>query len=272
MSSRTLVSDSRFLPIQTLGLDFYGDTLTIFGGSLGPPGTYTVNLGTVDAAIAASLAADAEEATADEAWLARTPVGPRDPNASQVPTADIPADPLPSHVFQDPVVFAQFAFYRRLIPGFVYFNDLGVIRSVPVVNTREFSFFTTGRVLVRFKNYHATPSYPTTIFDVSDTWGAYRIDARPVEQDILHIYADNALFVETDTGEQIEMTLEDGRRTLFWAKDSQLLSDWAAEQRPTPCTDPTNPDPSLMNTGISLRSSLAPDAIGEAVLGPGGIG
>ena len=36
MATRTLVSDSRFVEVQTLGLDFYGDTMTIFGG-LGPP-------------------------------------------------------------------------------------------------------------------------------------------------------------------------------------------------------------------------------------------
>src|SRR4030095_10277397 len=57
MSARTVVSDSRFVAVQTLGLDFYGDTLTIYGGTLGPPSTYTVNLGRVDVAIAASLAA-----------------------------------------------------------------------------------------------------------------------------------------------------------------------------------------------------------------------
>lgn len=44
MSARTPVSDSRFVEAQTLGLDFYGDTLTIHGGTLGPPSTYTVSL------------------------------------------------------------------------------------------------------------------------------------------------------------------------------------------------------------------------------------
>jgi hypothetical protein len=261
MTTRTLVSDSRFVAVQTLGLDFYADTLTIFGGTLGPPSTYTVNLGTVDAAIAASLADDAEEAKVDAAWLLRVPIGPRDPKAVQVPTADIPADPQPGHLFELPIVFSQFAFYRRLLPGFVYFNELGVIRSVPVVNTREWYFFTTGRVLVRFRNYRATFTYPITTVDISDTWGAYRIGPRPLQQDILHLYADNGLFIETDAGEQIEMTLEDGRRNLFWNKDFQLLSDWAAEQRSVPCPDPAHPDPSLMNTGLSLSSGLVPDEI-----------
>ena len=34
------------------------------------------------------------------------------------------------------------------------------------------------------------------------------------------------------------MTLEDGRRTLFWNKDSQILSEWAAEQKQVPVRDP----------------------------------
>jgi hypothetical protein len=261
LSTRTLVSDSRFVPIQTLGLDFFGNTLTIYGGTLGPPSTYTVNLGTVDAAIEASLAADADEARVDAAWLLRVPVGPRDPNAVQVPTADIPADPQPGRTVEDATVFTQFAFYRRLIPGFVYFNDLGGIRSVVVVNTREFYFFSTGRVLVRFRNYHATFQYPITTVDISDTWGQYRIAPRPAEQDILHLYANNVLFIETDTGEQIEMTLEDGRRNLFWGKDFQLLSEWASEQQSVPCSAPEHPDPSLMNTGLSLSSTLPPQEI-----------
>ena len=100
MSTGTLVSDSRFVAVQTHGLDFYGNTMTIFGGNLGPPSTYTVNLGVVDAAIDASLAADAEEARIDAQWLTRVPIGPRDPNAVQIPAADIPADPNPGQYLQ----------------------------------------------------------------------------------------------------------------------------------------------------------------------------
>jgi hypothetical protein len=73
-ASRTVVSDSRFFPVQTLGMDFYGNTLTLFGG-LNAPATYTVNLGVVDAAIDASFAADAAEAKIDQQWLARIPRG-----------------------------------------------------------------------------------------------------------------------------------------------------------------------------------------------------
>jgi hypothetical protein len=116
-------------------------------------------------------------------------------------------------------------------------------------------------VLVRFRNYHATFQYPITTVDISDTWGAYRIGPKPAEQDILHLYADNVLFIETDAGEQIEMTLEDGRRNLFWGKDMQLLSEWASEQQTVPCSGPEHPQASLMNTGVSLSSTLAPDEI-----------
>lgn len=261
--ARTLVSDSRFLPVQTLGLDFYGETLTIHGGNLGPPATFTVNLGEADAAIEASLAADVAEAAVDAQWLARVPVAPRDPNAVQIPTGNIPADPNPGHLFDTPTVLQNYQLYRRLIPGFVYFNDLGTIKSVAVVNTREWHFFPTGRVLVRFKNYYAGAAYPTTFEDVADNWGAYQVEPKPTEADILHRYADNGVRIETDLGERLELTLEDGRRHLFWEKDYLILSEWAAEQTPVPCALPANPDPNLMNTGVSLATSIPPDEIGR---------
>ncbi len=260
MSTRTLVSDSRFVEVQTQGLDFYGHTMTIFGG-LGAPSTYAVNLGGVDAAIEASFAADAAEAEIDAQWLARVPIGQRDPNAVQIPTGDIPADPNPGRTFNTPTVLLNYQLYRRLIPGLVFFNDQGTIKSVPVVNTREWHFFPTGRVLVRFKNHRAGLSHPNTIVDVTESWGAYRVEPKPSQQDILHLYADNSLFIDTDSGEQAEMTLEDGRRHLFWNKDFQILSEWAAEQKPIPCQVPGNPDASLMNTGIALSTNIKPDEV-----------
>jgi hypothetical protein len=222
----------------------------------------------VDAAIAASLAADAEEARIDAQWLARVPVSPRDPGAVQVPTADIPADPNPGRIFDAPTVLTNFQLYRRLFLGFVYFNDWGVIRSVSVINSREWYFFPTGRVLVRFRNHRAGGSYPMTVVDVSDSWGAYRVEPKGEQRDILHVYADNRLFIESDSGERIEMTLEDGRRTLFWNKDYQIQSEWAAEQKPVPCQGPARPDASLMNTGVSLSTNIAPDDIEGATLIP----
>jgi hypothetical protein len=261
MTSCSLVSDSRFFELQTLGLDFYDDTLTIFGGTLGPPSTYTVNLGTVDAAIEASLAADARAAETDAQWLTRVQLAPRDPNAVQVPAADVPADPRPDHLFDAPTVFAQGQLYRRLLPGFVYFSDQGSIRSVPVVNTREWYVFPTGRALVRLKNYRAGAFYPMTVADVVESWAAYRIDGQPAQQDILHVYADNVVALETDLGEHAELTLENGRRNLFWGKDYQVLSEWAAERQPEPCQLPATPNPTLMNTGVSLATSIEPDQV-----------
>lgn len=266
MTTRSLVYDSRFIQVQSQGLDFYGNTMTIYGGVL-RPSTYTVNPGSVDTAIAASLAADAAAAQVDAQWLARVPVGPRDPNAVQIPTGVIPADPRPGVVFPDATVFTHFQLYRRLIPGFVYFNELGTIKSVAVVNTSEWHFFPTGRVLVRFQNYRAGLFYPNTIADISDSWGAYAIGPKPVQQDILHIYADNELFIQTDLGEESEMTLEDGRRNLFWGKDYQILSEWAAERKSIPCQAAANADPSLMNTGIALSTQIKPD-LGESATVP----
>jgi hypothetical protein len=261
--ARSAVYDSRFVAVETLGMDFYGHTLTMFGG-LGAPRTYTVNLGQVDAAIEASLVGDADEAAVDAQWLARVPVGPRDPGWVQVPTGTIPGDPNPAHVFDGATVFTNFQFYRRLIYGFVYFHQLGTIRSVPVVNTREFYFFPSGRTLVRCTNYRAGMLYPNTIADVSDSWGAYRIEPKPTQKDILHSFADNVLFIESDIGELTEMTLEDGRRNLFLENDYQPLSEWVSEQKTIPCEPPPGADPSLMNTGLSLSSTLPPGEVPTA--------
>ena len=266
LSTRTLVSDSRFIERQHCGLDFYGDTMTIYGGTR-PPGTYAVHLGTVDAAIAASLAADAEDARVDASWMDRVPLGPRRPDAVHVPTADIPADPRPGHVFDNATIFAGFHLYRRLTPGFVYFNVQGVIRSVAIVNTSEWYFFPTGRTLVRFRNYRAGLAYPSTIADVSDTWGAYRVEGKPAGRDILHRYADNAVLIETDGGEPSAMTIEDGRRHLFWGKAFQILSEWASEQRPVPCDRPAALDLRLLNTGVSLATTLPADELEDGASG-----
>ena len=256
-----MVYDSRFDAVQDLELDFYGDTMTMVS-SLSAPNTYTVNLGVVDAAINASIAADAAEAQIDAQWLARVPVDLRDPNAVQIPTGDLPADPNPGRIFESPTVFHGYQLYRRLIPGFVYFNSQGTIKSVVVTHTREWHFFPTGRVLVRFKNYTAGLFYPTTTVDISESWGAYLVEPKPEEQDILHIYADNGLHIETDLGEKMEMTLEDGRRRLFWSKDYMIQSDWAAEQKTVPCQLPGNSDGGLLNVGVNLATTIPPDGVG----------
>ena len=201
------------------------------------------------------------EKAVDEQWLARVPVAPRDAGAVQTPTGDIPADPNPKHIFDGATVFRNFHLYRWLIAGFVYFNEMGTIKSVPVVNSREWYFFPTGRTLVRFRNYRAGSSYPQTVVDIADSWGAYRVEPKPDRQDILCVYANNALLIELDRGECSDMTLENGRRNLFWNKDYMILSEWAAERKPIPSQPPANPDPGLINTGVSLSTTIAPDKI-----------
>lgn len=258
LERRKLLLDSRLSPAQTLDLDFYGDTLTLYGG-VHPPATYRVNLGSVDADVAASLQADADREGVDDSWLARVPIVPRDPGVLPTPSVGLPPDPLPSRIFEDPTVLAHYQLYRRLIPGFVYFNDNGVIKSVAIVNTREWHFFPTGRVLVRFKNYYPGAFYPTTFEEVSDSWAAYRVEPKSAATDVLHRYADNVLRLDSDLGEQVELSLEDGRRHLFWDRDYQLLSEWATEQKPVACALPDTADARLMNTGVRLSTGIAPD-------------
>jgi len=134
---------------------------------------------------------------------------------------------------------------------------------VAVVNTREWHFFPTGRVLVRFRNHHAGPIYPFTLEDISDSWGAYQVEPKPDLQDILHLYADNVVRIQSDLGEEAELTLEDGRRHLFWDKDHMLLSEWATEQEVIPCEPAAGSNPTLMNTGLALMTSIEPDEIPE---------
>jgi hypothetical protein len=60
------------------------------------------------------------------------------------------------------------------------------------------------------------------------------------------------------------MTLEDGRRHLFWDKDYQLQWEWASEQKTVPCELPATSDPSLINFAVSLSTTIPPDPIGDA--------
>jgi hypothetical protein len=249
MATRTLVYDSRFAPVQTRQLDFYGDTMTIYGGLPGtPPSTYTVNLGSVDAATAASLAADAQEAQVDAQWLARVPIGPIDPNAGGVSD-----DSNPDKIFPGATVFTSFQYYQRLIPRIVFLapEKIGI-----VIDVHAWSFFPNGRVMVRFTSGEGLEGL--------EAWGAYEIGPKPTETDILHCFADNTLHLLTDPGEELNMTLEDGRRNLFWGKEPQPLGDWTLEQKPIACQLSGNSDPSLINTGVSLSSTITPDPTEEA--------
>lgn len=264
IASRTLVYDSRVTPVQTRQLDFYGDTLTIHGGlSNTPPDTYTVNLGTVDAAIADSLTADAQETQVDVQWLARVPIAPRDPNAVQPPLPGIPTDPRPGQIIQAPAVFTTYQYYRRLIPHFLTYADGSLFG---VIDTQQWHFFPTGRVLVRFTTYRAGWPAGMVIEDVTEIWGAYGIDPKPTQTDILHCYADNVLNLKTDMGEEVHMTLENGRRNLFWGKNGYALGVWATAHVPSPCQLPGMPDASLINTGLSLSTDISPDPIGQTGL------
>lgn len=256
----SLAYDSRFVAAQTRGLDFYGETMTIYGGlTNSKPATYTVNVGLVDAAIAASFAADEIEAAVNAAWLVKVKTGPLDLNVAPTPNAAFP-DPNPGHVFgAAPTVFATYEFYRRLIPCFVSVLVNGRLTPLPVVDTQEWHFFSTGRVLVRFRTHHA--NWSEVVEEVTDLWGAYQIEPKPAPLDVLHCYADNELTIETDHGEELALTLENGRRVLFLGKEPYVLGDWAAEEKPIPCVVGDS-DTGLINTGLSLSSAIAPDPIG----------
>jgi hypothetical protein len=104
------------------------------------------------------------------------------------------------------------------------------------------------------------------IEDVTEIWGAYEIEPKPTQTDVLHCYADNVLSLRTDLGEEVHMTLENGRRNLFWGKNGYALGLWATEYVPIPCQLPGISDASLMNTGVSLSTDISPDVIGQAGL------
>ena len=62
-------------------------------------------------------------------------------------------------------------------------------------------------------------------------------------------------------GDLVQLTLEDGRRNLFWEKECLPHASWAME-KPEACQRPADPDASLMNTGLSLSTGIAPDPTG----------
>jgi hypothetical protein len=243
--------------LVTAGLDFYGDTMTLTSTNSGFPVTYVINPDMTEAALQASFAADLQDAEVDALWLARVPIGPRNPDIGQVPS--LPMDLQPGHVFDAPTVFTEYRHYQRLIPSFVNFGG----NSVPVVNVQDWHFLRNGRVMMRFVQHRSVPGYPVIVPEVITLWAAYAIEPRPETPDIFHRYADHSLRIETDLAEKLEMTLEDGRRHLFWGRNRAVLDEWAAEQSPIPCQAPANFDPSLMNTGLSLRTAVPPDDIAE---------
>ena len=59
------------------------------------------------------------------------------------------------------------------------------------------------------------------------------------------------------------MTLENGRRDLFWGKDRAVLDEWAGEDQPVACQLPATVDPNLFNTGLSRETTVAPDDLIE---------
>ena len=250
MAAQTVVLDSRFIDVQTRHLDFYGDTMTLHGGlTNNTPDTYTVNLGSVDAAIAASFAADAAEAQVDAQWLARVPLGPPGP-VGTVPFG-IGPDPDPGQVFPEPTVFAGYQYYRKLIPR--WFHETGVMDS------QQWHFFPNGRMLFRITIWEVSgPDYRPQL---TDFWGAYTIGPKPTQTDILHCYADNDVTVKLDVGDLVQLTLEDGRRNLFWKKEYFPNASWAMEKTEA-CQRPGDPDSTLINTGVSLSTTITPDNIG----------
>jgi hypothetical protein len=154
------------------------------------------------------------------------------PDAVQLPTADIPADPNPTRTFDGATVLTNFQLYRRLISGFVYFNVQGTIKSVPIVNTSEWYFFPTGRTLVRFRNYRAGFPYPNTVVDVSDSWvpigGTIACAARhPSSLRRQHpVHRDRRRRTDgDDTRERAPPPVLE--------QNFQILSEWACEQRPS---------------------------------------
>jgi hypothetical protein len=256
--SRTLILDSRLAELVTAGLDFYAGTMTLFGTNEGFPVTYLTDPGLTDAALQASRAADEREAELDALWLRRVPIGPRNPDVGQIPS--LPIDLHPGRVFDGATVFTEYRHYQRQIPSFVNFGT----HSASVVNLQEWHFLRNGRVLIRFIHHRSLAGHPVIVTEVIEVWGAYGIEPNQGPQDILHLYADDLLRIEIDPGEQLEMTLEDGRRHLFWGKDRAVLDEWAAEQQLIACQPPVNFDPSLANTGVSLQTTVEPDDLTEA--------
>ncbi|MHC1766338.1 MAG: hypothetical protein AB9869_18905 [Verrucomicrobiia bacterium] len=126
-------------------------------------------------------------------------------------------------------------------------------------DSQQWHFFPNGRLLLRFTIWEV--SGDDYVSNATQFWGAYTIGLKPTQIDILHFYADNDVTVKLDVGDLVQLTVEDGRRNLFWKKVCFPNASWAMEKNED-CQRPGNPDATLINTGVSLSTSIAPDPTG----------
>jgi hypothetical protein len=143
------------------------------------------------------LHADAD----DQRWLARIPLVMMEAQPPHLAVGDVPDDPDPGRVFEQPIVFANHQLYFWMSSQPKVFPDhpeWGVVR-----NRMDWHFLPTGRFFHRGASYDGTVYGPEG--QVSQTWGRYTI-------------VDEVLQFQADTGETGQMALLHGRRMLDWGE------------------------------------------------------
>lgn len=187
---------------------------------------------------------DDQEAVADEKWRTFLTIKPMGAQPPHVPVGDIPPDPNVSRIFPNPTVFSPQRLYTYLnAPKTVTFSN-GETRSVS--NKEDIHFLSTGRSYARFLNYYPGGSVHGK---VTEFWGRYTIT--PAVRNDLYWGIVDAVRIENDSGEVVEMELHDGRRTLHWMSLKGLYGEvnWelaAAEGRTDP---PANQPPPTLSKG-----------------------
>lgn len=224
-ASRKLTLDPRTEEAQTYDMDLYGNTMTLSGGNYATPFTYHIDLQKIEEVLERVRRADAQKAHDDGQWRERIPIGPMSGAAIHVPVGEVPADPNPRHVFNASTLFTGQQLYLSLTPVTLKFTN-GSTRQV--FNSWKWYFHPTGRVFVRTETFRLSGSYDAynPRGEVTTYWGAYRItpgtEAEPA-------YVEENVLLETDGGEKIAMTLEDGRRVILWGKKLYGQVDWENE-------------------------------------------
>lgn len=152
-------------------------------------------------------------ADADDArWLVRIPIAVMEAQPPHVAVGDVPDDPQPAQVYDQPTVFAahQLYYWQSTQPKFAPDHpEWGALH-----NRMDWHFLPTGRFYYRGQNYDGAVASPAGALRAE--WGRYTIE-------------NETLYFESDRGETGQMGLLHGRRRLDWG---ELVFDnvvWALE-------------------------------------------
>ena len=197
------------------GFSLQGDTLNLTGGVFGD---ITLKRDPEYDLAADWRKFDEQEATKDAKWRAFLTIAPLSPNPPHTPIGGAGEDPNPGHVFPGAKVFSPYRAYLWLgAPKEIVFEDG---RRESVIDKEDWHLLPNGRIYLKFVHYQA--GGPST-GRVTTAWGRYTI-TEDVRTDLLYGRID-ALTIELDSTERIDMELQEGRRNMYWVSQKSLYGE-----------------------------------------------